>query len=417
MRGLRLSCQPWINPLSGEETVYPLAGDPISGEGWVDGISDPAGDRRMGITSGPFSMALGDTQEVVMALVGEIGSKGGQAYLQNISGMKNKAGSIKGFIKNKMAVYILTESTVSVLQESQLKAAYILFDPALTVSALQWEIISKPAGSNSTLSATSGDSVLLTPDQEGIYKVSVTVNTVEGFSASHTAEFYASADTPPVADFSLIPETIILGNSLLADASVSYDPEEDSLEFTWDIIPADITQYYGNTVAGTVLENGEKYDMVPTGTGEYTVNLSVSDSIYEDDTTRVFHVEPKMENISPVWSFLDTNWYKTDQYCFYENKLLMAIEPLDLVRVYDLQESNMVIERDLSIADPVRVYGIEDSLMYIGTRSSSASWGPGRLSIYQLEPDWEITPVLENYLPRDHRYFSNNTSGMIIFTW
>ncbi len=54
--------------------TYQLAGDPVTGTGMVDGINDPAADRGMWLTTEPFNLKLGDTAEVVIALVGGIGS-------------------------------------------------------------------------------------------------------------------------------------------------------------------------------------------------------------------------------------------------------------------------------------------------------------------------------------------------------
>ena len=51
----------------GNPTTFVLSGDPQTGKGWLDGQQFPEGDRRMGLASGPFSMAPGDTQEVVVA--------------------------------------------------------------------------------------------------------------------------------------------------------------------------------------------------------------------------------------------------------------------------------------------------------------------------------------------------------------
>lgn len=63
---------PFVNPLTGEETKFTLDGDPTTAAGWNDGIPLPAGDRRIVLDTGPFTMALGDTQEVVVALLGAI---------------------------------------------------------------------------------------------------------------------------------------------------------------------------------------------------------------------------------------------------------------------------------------------------------------------------------------------------------
>jgi hypothetical protein len=65
---------PVVNPSTGQPTGYWLSGDPIAGTGWNDGILDQAGDRRFLMTAGPFTMALGDTQELVTAWVGGLGN-------------------------------------------------------------------------------------------------------------------------------------------------------------------------------------------------------------------------------------------------------------------------------------------------------------------------------------------------------
>jgi len=63
--------QPWINPLTNEVTKFRVPGDPVAGTGWID--SNP-GDRRLLLASGPFTMAVGDTQETVIAVMAALGS-------------------------------------------------------------------------------------------------------------------------------------------------------------------------------------------------------------------------------------------------------------------------------------------------------------------------------------------------------
>lgn len=62
-----ISGAPFIDLKTGEPTTYALNGDPQARTGWLDGVQLPAGDRRQGSASGPFTMAPGDTQEVVVA--------------------------------------------------------------------------------------------------------------------------------------------------------------------------------------------------------------------------------------------------------------------------------------------------------------------------------------------------------------
>ncbi len=63
-----------IDPITKKPTTFWLPGDPVTGTGWIDGVWDTPGDRRMLQNSGPFTMALGDTQEVVVGVVGGIGN-------------------------------------------------------------------------------------------------------------------------------------------------------------------------------------------------------------------------------------------------------------------------------------------------------------------------------------------------------
>lgn len=70
---------------------FPLSGDPVKHRGFIDGLgvyySFGPGDRQITCSSGPFSMALGDTQEVVIALVAGQDS----SHLLSVSEMKRHA--------------------------------------------------------------------------------------------------------------------------------------------------------------------------------------------------------------------------------------------------------------------------------------------------------------------------------------
>jgi hypothetical protein len=83
---------PWTlgNVAGAAETKYPLHGDPtIPGASEVDGTESyfTPGDRRMCVSSGPFHLAPGGTQEVMFALVGGIGDDN----LSSISELKTNA--------------------------------------------------------------------------------------------------------------------------------------------------------------------------------------------------------------------------------------------------------------------------------------------------------------------------------------
>jgi hypothetical protein len=66
MKGLDAEGNVLINPVTGQPTTYFHDGDPVAGTGWLD--TNPA-DRRLMLSSGPFTMEPGDTQQVVAAII------------------------------------------------------------------------------------------------------------------------------------------------------------------------------------------------------------------------------------------------------------------------------------------------------------------------------------------------------------
>ncbi len=86
-------------PYKGRVTRFPLNGDPVTGEGDLDGRGDnwPPGDRRLLISSGPFTMQPGDSQEIVVAIVGGIGTD----YLKSVEVMKDFARFARVLYENR----------------------------------------------------------------------------------------------------------------------------------------------------------------------------------------------------------------------------------------------------------------------------------------------------------------------------
>ena len=80
-RGLTIDGQDQVNPTTSEVTKFMHSGDPVTATGWLDVAAD---DRRYMMTTGPFTMLPGDTQEVVAAIV--VGQGGDR--LSSITEMK-----------------------------------------------------------------------------------------------------------------------------------------------------------------------------------------------------------------------------------------------------------------------------------------------------------------------------------------
>jgi hypothetical protein len=77
---------PFIHPrVPGVPTKFWLDGDPVAGTGRIDGVISGPSDRRIALSAGPFTMAWGDTQEVVEAIIAGLGTN----YLNSVTRVKS----------------------------------------------------------------------------------------------------------------------------------------------------------------------------------------------------------------------------------------------------------------------------------------------------------------------------------------
>ncbi len=82
MKGLNRAGEPYVDPTTGQITKFVHPGDPVTGEGWIDPMTHSSGDRRFLMTTGPFTMAPGDTQEVVGGMICAQGSNNLQSIVK-----------------------------------------------------------------------------------------------------------------------------------------------------------------------------------------------------------------------------------------------------------------------------------------------------------------------------------------------
>jgi hypothetical protein len=88
------------DPIVGRKTVFALAGDPVAGIGWYEGDGWPQGfdpyDRRLMVNTGGFTLAPGDTQEVVFAVIMAQGTN----RFESITKLRQSAKFIREFYYN-----------------------------------------------------------------------------------------------------------------------------------------------------------------------------------------------------------------------------------------------------------------------------------------------------------------------------
>ncbi|MCX6134043.1 MAG: T9SS type A sorting domain-containing protein [Ignavibacteriales bacterium] len=97
------SVTPWTDP-NHQTTKFMCSGDPISKTGWIDGLGMMYGNalsatesyRRFMLSSGPFTMALGDVQEVVIAMIASAAPTG----VENVTWLRNRAKYLRAIYPN-----------------------------------------------------------------------------------------------------------------------------------------------------------------------------------------------------------------------------------------------------------------------------------------------------------------------------
>jgi hypothetical protein len=72
-QGLNWNGNSYVDPTTQLVVPITLAGDPITRQGWIDGLIHAPGDRRFLMTAGPFDINEGDTQEVVVSTIVGLG--------------------------------------------------------------------------------------------------------------------------------------------------------------------------------------------------------------------------------------------------------------------------------------------------------------------------------------------------------
>lgn len=118
LKGLNTLGQAYVNPHSNQQTKFCVNGDPVNSTGWFEGVGWPQGfspgDRYYLFSSGPFTFAPNDTQEVVIAIFAAQGT----SNIQSVQEIKNSFPQIKNFVMNN--------SLTSIHEETFLPAGYHL---------------------------------------------------------------------------------------------------------------------------------------------------------------------------------------------------------------------------------------------------------------------------------------------------
>jgi hypothetical protein len=107
---------PFTDPSTGKVTKYLASGDPITGKGWLA----PGDECTLMLSSGPFTLAVGDTQEVVVAATIAMGTD----RISSVTALKSAAAQLRSGYRGTSQVLspplIAVTPTVTSGQNTQL---------------------------------------------------------------------------------------------------------------------------------------------------------------------------------------------------------------------------------------------------------------------------------------------------------
>jgi proprotein convertase subtilisin/kexin type 2 len=165
---------------------------------------------------------------------------------------------------------------------------------ALTENNLsyQWQFVSTPKESNTSLQKAIGKITTFIPDNVGEYIVQLIITNGEQKSVAdfvtvsvfNIVETTKEDETPSIKNSTPVavintPLTIRKGVNISVDASQSYDEENDTLNFTWKLLEVPLSSQ-----ASLLNTNAKTISFTPDIVGEYTIELAVSDGVTHNNT-------------------------------------------------------------------------------------------------------------------------------------
>lgn len=170
------------------------------------------------------------------------------------------------------------------------------FDPEDISLAFDWVLVSKPAGSAASLSDPTLARPEIVTDQPGDYQFELQVSDGYSLSAKDNVVVTAVDNQAPIANAGE-DQTIKVGEELVLDGSLSYDPEGSSLSYLWTIVtrPSESSVIISNS-------NQVAAGFTPDVAGQYSIRLDISDGHLS--ATDYVNITVEKKTYSQEWSVL-----------------------------------------------------------------------------------------------------------------
>lgn len=158
----------------------------------------------------------------------------------------------------------------------------------------QWTLASSPTGSAAQIPNQSSSVALFTPDIDGIYAISLTVNDGTEASAPDTVNITATTgNTAPVANAG-VDQSVATGATSTLDGRMSSDADGDALTYTWSLSSSP-----GGSSALILGPSTSQPSFTPDVDGTYLISLVVNDGTENSDADTVA-ITASRGNATPI---------------------------------------------------------------------------------------------------------------------
>jgi hypothetical protein len=388
---------PFPSPFSsvGGDGTYLLPGDPIQGTGWIDGQIENAGDRRICNITGPFSLSLGDTVEIVVSEVGGyVNYFTASPNLFSLKNLKENSSFVTQYLNTKAAAFIKAPDIANVDTIVNLSVTYLPSDAQ--VNSISWSLDKKPTGSNAQFGNIQNLSASFTPDKTGDYEIAFKA-IVNGNNVTAAKQLIAIINHIPVADIIAEKDTIEWGDSVLVDYSKSFDADNDSLTY----------KFSGAGVFSSKVELNRTlyFSPDPSVLGKTTISLNVNDKYSYDSTTLDIFVKPKYENIEIEYSYVDTGWYFDNfsglnsnwRNFYFKGSDSLFVPMINSLRRYEITNTGVEFKEEYPNIKCNHIWSINNNLLFGRVNVEDFTGTVPKLSIFDLSNGGNN--LLSGYLP------------------
>ena len=237
-----------------------------------------------------------------------------------------------------------------------------------------------------------------TPDVEGFYEVILTTKTTSGKFSNANAYVFSTTNKPPIPDFTIDRNEIEYGEFINVDASITTDIDNDKLYYEWGNWLL-TNQYF--------LNDSIKAQFTPAYGSRIPITLSVNDGSFSVNDTQYVNVKPKLNKIDTLYS-LNEQDLAARNYILSGDTLITAIfESEDStqsqkLKFYTQSGSGYVLKKTVHIPNINSLFALYENYLFIGIRvptNFNLLNNRGAISVYRIDEQWNLTNVLDKYLP------------------